>query len=286
MIDPMFPAFETFIDSVPELKNPKGALFKKIPRILGKGNTRARNFEAPPSVWERQLELTKLQLPAELHYPESVLSEVAAARDAIDVTQKTLQSAEGRRRFAAKVIQDLPIPEEKKGFKDNRWFAGHFILTHSGDGLSWSWGITEHHDVIADLPPEHDYIVKAHAHAISVVQECILPPEEFARKLQLAVAIARHISGSKGTDVPLSDVARVFKVACQADRFWNSPSRTNFRDVPDCAFVANFIASASEELNKKFEFVAATLDQAKRALFLPANSEGTQVRPFIAVRAR
>lgn len=284
--DSMFPAFRRMVERVPALKNPRGAFFKRLPRILGQGRTRARNFDAPPSPWERQLELVNLQLPTGVTYSEDVAAEIDAARAALEEVRASLATLEGRRRFAEAALARIPLPEERKGLKDDTWFAGRLVLLSGGGGLGWSWGLTVRHAVISDLPPDVDYVARAYPHAEAIVSESLLEPEAFAERLQLALRMTRAINGTRQGEVALCDVERMFRLASQRDRFWSSPSRANFVDVPESVFVANFMVHSNDDLRRRFELIPARREDLKKALYLPTNPEGTAVAPFVAIRTR
>ena len=60
----------------------------------------------------------------------------------------------------------------------------------------------------------------------------------------------------------LIDVARMFKVASQSEKFWKEPKKQYFKDVADGAFVAN-IAKAREMIRDRYELVPAAIHQAQ-----------------------
>jgi hypothetical protein len=164
------------------------------------------------------------------------------------------------------------------------------VLVPDKAGLAWAWSMTPHYPVIAKIPADAEYVVSAHAASERIVEKWTLPVDRFLDRISLAWTMARHFGG--GENVLLEDVARFFKVAAQDERFWGSPSRRNFEDVPEAVFVANLInwrrqRVASSE-RESFELVPATLNQAhgpkSRAYFVPANAEGTVVRPMIYIR--
>jgi hypothetical protein len=133
--------------------------------------------------------------------------------------------------------------------------------------------------------------VEAYAAAECIIEETTVPPLEFERRLALAWRIARHFSS--GEDVLIADVARVYKVAGQDERFWSAPARRNFVDIPDGSFVVNLMnwrRNSPQETTSKFEFIPATLHQAHgpnaRPFYMPVNAEGTDVRPMIYLRRK
>jgi hypothetical protein len=198
-----------------------------------------------------------------------------------------LRHPENRRRFALQVLQRLGIPG---GNKDNHFFAGRLVLTTDKGGQNWAWSMTPHYPVIAKIPADVEYVVSAYAVSERIVDKWTLPVERFLDRLSLAWIMARHFSESD--DVLIADVARLFKVAAQDERFWGTPSGRNFKDLPEAAFIANLInwRRHREETGSRevFELVPATLNQAhgpkSRAFFVPGNAEGTVVRPMIYIR--
>jgi hypothetical protein len=150
--------------------------------------------------------------------------------------------------------------------------------------------MTPHYPIISKIPADVDYVVSAYRASESIVDKWTLPVDRFLDRLALAWTIARHFG--EGENVLIADVARLFKIAAQDERFWGSPARRNFEDVPEAVFIANLInwrrhrdAAGSAE---RFELVPATLNQAhgskSRAFFVPSNAEGTIVRPMIYIR--
>lgn len=282
-----FPAFEQFVDRQGLLANPKGILAAKLPRILGQGQTRAIGLDMPPALIERQQELVSLNLPDTLSPTPDVEREIEEARKAIDQHITHMRHPDNRRRFALQVLhrlEDVPT-----GVKDNQFYAGRLVLVGDKSGQNWAWSMTPHYPVITKIPADVEYVVSAHAAAEKIIKEGTLPVEEFLDKLMLAWSMARHFSQSD--DVLIADVARLFKIASQDERFFGTPARRNFSDVPDSAFITNLINwRRNREAGKReaFELVPATLNQAhgskSRAYFVPSNAEGTAVRPMIYMR--
>jgi hypothetical protein len=285
---PLFPALEQFVERTRLLANAKGILAARLPRILGQGHSRAEGLNMPPAVIERQQELLALALPEEASRDALVQCEIEGARRAVEAHKEQFRHPENRRRFALQVLHRLAgIPS---GNKDNHFFAGRLVLTTDKGGQNWAWSMTPHYPVIAKIPADIEYVVNAHAASERIVDKWTLPVERFLDRLSLAWIMARHFSESD--DVLITDVARLFKVAAQDERFWGSPSGRNFKDLSEAAFIANLInwrrhreETASREV---FEFVPATLNQAhgpkSRAFFVPGNPEGTVVRPMIYIR--
>jgi hypothetical protein len=114
----------------------------------------------------------------------------------------------------------------------------------------------------------------------------VLAPEMFEQRLALSHAMARVFSN--GDDVLIQDVARMYRVAGQSDKFWSSPAKRLFEDVPDGALIANITAWRRSRPDSGFTFVPATLNQSMganaKAFYLPTNAEGTMTRPVIYLR--
>jgi hypothetical protein len=285
----LFPALERFVERT-GLANAKGILSARLPRILGQGQTRAEGLDMPPAEIERQQELLALSLPEEALRDTGVQREIAEARRAVDTHIQNMRHPENRRRFALQILHRLE--GVSTGIKDNQFFAGRLILVPDKGGQNWAWSMTPHYPVIAKIPADIEYVVSAYAAAGRIVDKWTLPVDRFLDRLTLAWTMARHFG--EGEDVLIADVARLFKIAAQDDRFWGNPSRRNFEDVPEAVFIANLINwrrhrdTAGESEN--FELVPATLNQAhgprSRAFYVPGNAEGTVVRPMIYIRRR
>lgn len=287
-ISPLFPALERFVENTGLLANAKGILSARLPRILGQGQTRAEGLDMPPAAIERQQELLALTLPEEASRAPDVQKEIAEARRAVEAHAEHMRHPDNRRRFAMQVLHRLE--DVPSGNKDNQFFAGRLVLVPDKGGQNWAWSMTPHYPVIAKIPADIEYVVSAYASSERIVEKWTMPVERFLDRLSLAWTIARHFG--EGDNVFIADVARVFKVAVQDERFWGSPARRNFEDVPEAVFIANLInwrrnrdAVGSRE---SFELVPATLNQAhghkSRAFFVPSNAEGTAVRPMIYIR--
>ena len=283
----LFPQFEKYVTKYQLLANAKGSLAAKLPRILGQGRTRAEGLDLPPAPVERRQELVSLNLPAGSPVPPEVEAEIASVNQQLTKELETFRRPEGIRRFATTVLKTLEVPS---GVKDSHFFAGRLVLVHDKSGKNWSWRLTPNYPIISKIPPDIGYVVTAHAVAESILAETTLSVEVFHDRLILAWTMARHFSPNN--DVLILDVARMFKVASQSERFWSSPIRRNFTDIPDGAFIANLINWMRNKPmradSESFEFVPATLNQAhgpkSQAFFMPVNPEGTQVRPVIYLR--
>lgn len=286
----LFPAFTRFLRESRLDEKAKGNLAASIPRILGQGKTRAENLDLPPAAIERKIELVNLRIPDEFVLPEEAIQEVAAINDEVKQLKKDLASEDGIRRVAVTAIQHLSSSGITAGQKDTNFFANSLILKHANRGMEWSWCVTPYYPLIRKIPPDPDYIVKAFYSSKEQVEKLAVPEEDFENKLILAWTLARQISGNE--DVLVTDVMRMFKIAGQDDRFWQSPKKQLFKDVPEAAFVINLIRWRNRRPGTAtgFEFVQATLNQAhgsKASVFyLPMNQEGTDVRPIIYMRRR
>lgn len=285
---PLFPAIERFVERTGLLANAKGILAARLPRILGQGQTRAEGLDMPPATIERQQELLALTLPEEAARHADVQAEIAAARHAIAAHAEQMRNPDTRRRFALQVLHRLD--GVSSGIKDNQFYAGRLVLGPDKSGQNWAWSMTPHYPVIDKIPADIDYVVAAYTASEKIVERWTLPVDRFFDRLTLAWSIARHFG--EGENVFIADVARVFKVAAQDERFWSNPYRRNFTDIPDAVFIANLInwrrhrdTAASSE---SFALVPATLNQAhgpkSRAYYVPSNAEGTTVRPMIYIR--
>jgi hypothetical protein len=283
----LFPELEKYLGRSGLLSNAKGIHAARLPRILGQGKTRAEGLDMPPAAIERQQELLALSLPEDAFREPGVQREIEAARKAVDAHAEHMRHPENRRRFALQVLRQLE--GVSTGNKDNHFYAGDFVLVPDKSGQSWSWSMTPHYPMIPKIPADIDYVVKAYAASERIVAKWTMPVERFVERLSLAWSIARHFG--EGENVLIADVARVFKVAAQDDRFWGNPARRNFEDVPEAVFIINLInwrRNREAVSNANFELVPATLNQAhgskSRAFFVPGNAEGTVVRPMIYIR--
>src|SRR5690606_16485282 len=145
------------------------------------------------------------------------------AQKAVDAHADQMRHPENRRRFALQVLHQLD--GVSTGNKDNHFFAGHFVLVPDKSGLSWSWSMTPHYAMISKIPADVDYVVKAYFASERIVEKWTMPVDRFLDRLSLTWSMARHFSEDE--NVLISEVARLFKVAVQDDRFWNSPARRN-----------------------------------------------------------
>ena len=287
---PLFPAFERYVNRTGLLANAKGILAARLPRILGQGKTRAEGLDMPPATIERRQELLALNLPEYPPPDPQVCDEIVEARQVVEAHAEHMRHPENRRRFALQALHRLEgIPT---GIKDNQFFAGQLILVPDKSGLNWAWSMTPHYPVIVKIPGDIEYVVSAYKASESIVERWTLPVDRFLDRLSLAWTMARH--SSRDENVLIADVARLFKIAVQDERFWSSPLRRNFEDVPEAVFIVNLINWRRRKdpagADEGFDLVPATLNQAhgprSRAFYVPGNAEGTIVRPMIYMRRK
>jgi len=286
-VAPLFPAFEAYAERSLRGKV-SGALSAKLPRVLGQGRTRADGLDLPPAPIERRMTLANLDLPAVFQVPPDVEAEIDEARRDVARELDALKKSDGTKRFAVGVIKRLQetLGASAAGQKDGQYFAGRFVLVSDKSGANWAWSLTKHYPIISKIPPDPEYVVQAHAAAESAVGALVLPPEQFERRLAMSYAMAREMSASD--EVLIQDVARMYKVAGQSDKFWSNPAKRMFEDVPDGALIANISAWRRSRPDGGFTFVPATLNQSMganaKAFYLPTNAEGTMTRPVIYLR--
>ena len=283
----LFPAFAAYAEDHLRGKV-SGILSAKLPRILGQGRTRAEGLDLPPAPIERYQTLAGLDLPAAFRLPPSVEAEILAAKREVNRELEALKKPDAIKRFAVGVIRQLQnrLGSEAAGQKDGQYYAGRFVLVADRSGANWAWSLTKHYPIISKIPPDADYVVQAHAAAELAVQALVLPSEVFEQRLELSHAMAKVFSGTD--DVLIQDVARMYKVAGQSEKFWNNPAKQRFEDVPDGALIANIGAWRRSRPESGFTFVPATLNQSMgvnaKAFYLPTNPEGTMTRPVIYLR--
>ena len=221
----LFPAFERFVEQQRLLANAKGILAARLPRILGQGKTRAEGLDLPPATVERQQDLVALSLPKEVVPGPDVVREIEEAKNAVEAHAQRMRHPENRRRFAMQALSRLV--GVRTGSKDNQFFAGRLVLVPNKSGQNWAWSMTPHYPVVDKIPADIDYVVTAYQSADQAIEKWTFPVEQFLDRLGLAWAMARHFTGSD--DVLIDDVARVFKIAVQAQRFWGKTFAPEFR---------------------------------------------------------
>jgi len=281
----LFPVFEQFVEENDLLNKAKGSLAAKLPRIMGQGKTKADGLSLPPAPIERKAELVSLISSEGIDFPDPVMAELEKVQAEVEEEYARIKSSEGTKELAIQALKRLTCAA---GQKDNYYYAGKLVLLPVNRGATWSWSITPYYPIISKIPPDAEYIEKGFTAAEELLARLIMPPEIFEGRLYLAWNMARHFSDTD--DVLIIDVARLFKIACQEDRFWNNPKKQFFIDVPEAAFIANLLnwRKVSEPSRSTFEFVRATLHQAHgqkaKVFYMPQNAEGTQVTPVIYLR--
>lgn len=282
----LFPEFEKFAKDKNLLSTKlTGSLDAKVPRILGKGKTKAVGLDIPPAPIERKQEFVSLELPPNFNVPLAVLREQDQVKKDLERELKHLRSEEGSRSLASKVIRSLSL--DTQGIKNNYFYAGKFLLIPDKKRASWSWSITPHYPIIEKIPPDFDYIIKAFSIAEEKVTQMVVSPEDFEKKLELSWMLAKSFS-KKEDKILLSDVARMFVVASQDNKFWSNPQKKFFTDIPDASFIANLVnykRNYKSESSPIFEFMPATLNDSysKNVYHIPLDVEGTQTRPYVYI---
>ena len=284
-VDRLFPKFEQYVIDTDLLSKAKGSLAAKLPRIMGQGKTKAEGLKLPPSAIERKLELISLTRSEEMEIPAEIKLEIDQVIQEVTSETERLKTSEGIKDLAIQVLRRLP---GQVGQKDNQYYAGRLVLLPSNRGQTWAWSITPYYPIIGKIPPDVEYLEKAYAAAEQLLERIILPVEVFENRLLLAWDMARHFSETDS--ILIIDVARMFKIACQEERFWNNPQKRFFTDVPEAAFIANLLnwRRFQEQSKTSFEFIRATLHQAHgtktKVFYMPQNPEGTQVTPVIYLK--
>jgi len=282
MSEPLFPEIESYIEKEGMLNKLKGNQ-AQIYRILGQGSSKSKELNMQPATIERKMEVDSFKVLQEAGVPVKVRDEVAAIRKELAQELDQLKKDETQKRLASQVLRSLT--GVKSGNKDNRFFAGRLILTSNKGGTEWAWSLTSYYPIISNIPPDPLYIEKAYWAAEKLLTEIILAPDVFETRLNLAWLLARHFS--IGDKVLIVDVARMYKVASQENKFWSNPKKGTFVEQFDAAFTANLIAWLKQPGEKSYSFAPATLHQAHgkntKAFYLPGNAEGTQTRPVIYI---
>ena len=282
MPNQLFPEVEKFIEQAGLLNKLKGNQ-AQLYRILGQGQTKSKELDMPPAEIERKMELVTFKPLQEETVPLAVKVEVESVRRSLDNDLAVLKKDEFQKRLANQVLRGLE--GIKTGIKDNRFYAGRLILSVNKFGKEWNWSLTPHYPIVSTLPPDPHYIITAYHEAEKILSEIIQPPDVFEKRLDLAWTLACHFS--PGDKILIVDVARMYKIAGQNEKFWAAPKRTSFVDLVDAAFIANLINWLKQSEEKRYSFASATLHQAhgrnSKAFFLPANAEGTQTRPVIYI---
>ncbi len=250
----IFPEVEKYISENDMLNRFKGNQ-AQIYRILGQGNTKSAELDMPPAEIERKMELVAFKPFKDENVPLIVRNEIEEIRRSLEDEIAALKKREVQERMSNQVLRS--IPNVKAGHKDNQFFAGRLILVVDKSGKNWSWCMTPHYPVISKIPPDPEYISKSYFVAEKKLSEIIIPAESFDNKLNLAWMLAQRFSQKE--KVLIIDVARMYKIAGQPERFWKNPKKGNFIDIPDAAFIANLI---NWRLQNDFEKSDFTLVQA------------------------
>lgn len=279
---PPFPEFEKFVSESNLISKATGSLSARLPRVMGQGSTKAIGLNLPPASIERMMELTEIDFPSDVKLPEPVKLEIKSVKKELENKISELTTEEGARKLCSYALSKI---SSTKGLKNNYFFAGRFVLIPDKKRISWSWSITPHYPIISKIPPDAEYILKAFEVADKKINDLILKPDEFLDRFKLSWIMARHFS--KSEDVLVVDVARMFLISAQENKFWQNPQRKFFKDYPQAVFIANYLAwKQSGYTNDKinFELVPAVLNQAfgseKQVFYLPMDYEGTQTRPY------
>ncbi|MBV5330372.1 MAG: hypothetical protein JZU65_22530 [Chlorobium sp.] len=283
----LFPEVERYIVAQKMLMTFGGGNQAQLYRILGQGQTKSKELNLPPAEIERKMELVACKPLQNPDLPAVVLSEVKAVQASLETELASLKKADVQKRLANQVLRSLV--GVKSGIKDNQFYAGRLILGTDKAGVKWSWSLTPYYPIIANIPPDLVYLENAYMAAESLLDELIMPSEIFETRLNLAWTLARHFS--LGERVLIIDVARMYKIAGQSEKFWNVPQKSTFADIPDGAFIANLIHWMKQPGDKKsYSFVQATLHQAHgknaKVYYLPSNAEATITRPVVYIEKK
>ena len=288
MTTPLFPETERYITETDMLNKHRGNQAQLF-RILGQGTTRSKELELPPADIERKMELVGFKLlQNDTKIPSAVKSEIDQVRRELDKELAILKNRDAQKKLGNQTLRS--IEEVKSGFKDNLFYAGRLVLVHDKAAVNWSWCLTQHYPIISKIPPDPDYLVKSYHEAEKQLQELILPVDKFDFCLNISWMLARQFS--KSDNVLIIDVARMYKIAGQQEKFWNTPKKAHFIDLPEAAFIANFInwRRHKEAGKSEFDFAQATMHQAlgknAKVFYMPTNAEGTQSRPVSYITKR
>ena len=204
----LFPAFEK-LGQETLARQGICILSAKLPRILGQGRTRARGFSICP---QRRSNLPR-PLPALTSSPRSECplrkrSKSARPDAKVELELEAMQAASRNQAVRSRRDQAASglTRTRDRGQKDGQYYAGRFVLTHDKAGANWAWSLNEYYPIISKIPPDPDYVVRAHAEAEGAVQALVLAPETFEQRLTLSHAMARVFS--TGEDVLIQDVAQ------------------------------------------------------------------------------
>jgi len=282
MSDLLFPLVEKYIADT-DIGNQA-----QIYRIIGQGKTKSKELDSLPADIERKMELVSFKPLKEKNIPEEVRKEIEKVKKELDRELADLKKRDVKKRLANQTLRSLE--GIKSGTKDNHFFAGRLVLVMDKSGKNWDWCLTPHYPIISNMPPDPEYLAKGYHEAEKLLSQIIMSAEIFDVQLNLAWLLAKRFS--LGDKVLIIDVARMYKVAGQPDKFWNAPKRGNFIDLPDAAFIANLINWRRSNSDKKtdFKLQQATMQQAlgskNKVFYMPSNSEGTHTRPVVYISKR
>lgn len=287
MPDLLFPAVEKYIAETDMLNKFKGNQ-AQIYRIIGQGKTKSKELEFPPTDIERKMELVSFKPLKGKNIPEDVRKEIETVKQSLDVELAKLKKNDVQKRLSNQTLRSLE--GVKTGMKDNHFFAGRLVLVTDKAGKNWSWCLTPHYPIISNIPPDTQYLVSSYYEAEKLLHEIIVSADIFDIRLNIAWNLAKRFS--TGDNVLIIDVARMYKIAGQSDKFWNSPKKGNFVDLPEAAFIANLINWRRQSGFEKtdFKLAQATMQQAlnknTKVFYMPSNNEGTQTRPVVYIDKR
>jgi len=287
MPDLLFPAVERYIAETDMLNKFKGNQ-AQIYRIIGQGKTKSKELEFPPTDIERKMELISFKPLKGKNIPGDVRKEIETVKQSLDIELAKLKKNDVQKRLSNQTLRSLE--DVKTGMKDNHFFAGRLILVTDKAGKNWSWCLTPHYPIISNIPPDTKYLVNSYYEAEKLLHEIIVSGDIFDIRLNVAWNLAKRFS--TGDNVLIIDVARMYKIAGQSDKFWNSPKKGNFVDLPEAAFIANLINWRRQSGFEKTDFILAqaTMQQAlsknAKVFYMPSNNEGTQTRPVVYITKR
>ncbi len=290
--------FTAFAERVRLLeKLPRGGnLQSSIPRILGKGKSRAEGFfdEKPPALIERQYEYAKLdlnKLGSDINYPirgdDPIRSEQSQAKQQVEEVQKQLdRSTDGWERSAREVLWKLG---EKSPGREGRYTMGELELGFDKKSFSWAWTYRGAYALVTKLPHDVDYVCEGFHAASRRMKEAIVPAADFLASFHLAWTISKHRAGSG--PVLIRDLARAYAIAAQSQAFWEKPSKTSFSDIGDAIFVINLVHTI-DDVRKSFELEKAGLHQtalggrARNVSFDLPKRGGGGTEPYSTIRLK
>ncbi|MQM31194.1 MAG: hypothetical protein CRU78_11990 [Candidatus Accumulibacter phosphatis] len=276
---------------------PKGGnLSSVVPRILGKGRTRAEGLydEAkPPALIERLQEYGRLNLldlgrATNRGIPEPITMGQQRVKSSIAEMEKKLASPDdGWGRFAREVL--CKIGGERTSGKQGRYLLGPLELCFDKKTMSWSWKLAGAYPLVTKLPNDIEFVCQGHIDASRRMDEVRVCSESFMGALKIAWLIASQRCGSDS--VLIRDVASAYVVAAQSKAFWDKPSKQNFADIPEAAFVINLMHSV-DDVRKAFELEKAGIHQTKLAgkdkdiAFELPRKDGIGTEPYATIRMR